>query len=48
MRRHGAAHDVECVAVAAFFGIEPRQDLQRLDFGFVAAPDRGQGFEFGR
>jgi hypothetical protein len=46
-RRHGAAHDVEGIAVAALFGIEPRQHLQRLDLGLVAAPDGGEGFQFG-
>ena len=32
------AHDVEGVAVAVFLGVEPRQKLQRLGFGVVAAP----------
>ena len=45
MRLERRAHDVERVAVAAFLGIEMRQQLQRLDFGVVAAPDRRQRLE---
>ena len=41
------AHDVERVAVATILGVEPRQELQRLDLGLVAAPDRGQRLEIG-
>ena len=48
MRRNRAAHDIERVAVAALFGVNPRQHLQRLDLGVVAAPDGGQRFQFAR
>jgi hypothetical protein len=27
------------------FGVEPRHDLERADFGFVAAPRRGERFQ---
>ena len=47
MRAQRRAHDVEGVAVAAFFGIETPEQLQRFDLGCVAAPDRGQGLERG-
>ena len=39
-QRH--AHDVERVAVAVFLGVKPRQHLQRLDLGLVAAPGGGE------
>ncbi len=42
MCRHGVAYDV---AVAAFFGVEPRQDFQRSDLGFIAAPYGGKRFQ---
>ena len=45
MRRERAAHDMERVAIAALLGVEPRQHLQRLDLGLVAAPDGGERFQ---
>ena len=42
MRGKRAAHDIERVAIAAVDGVEPRQHLQCLDLGLVAAPDGGQ------
>ena len=45
MRRQRDPHDVEGVAIAAFLGVEPRQQLQRLDLGLVAAPDRRERLE---
>jgi hypothetical protein len=42
MRRERRAHDVEGVAIAALLGVEARQQLQPLDLGLVAAPDRGE------
>ena len=42
MRGERAAHDIERVAIAAVGGVEPRQHLQRLDLGLVAAPDGGE------
>ena len=42
----GVAHHVERVAVAPLVRIEPRHDLERADFGFVAAPNGRQRLEF--
>ena len=42
MRGERDAHDVEGVAVAALLGVEPREQLQRLDLGLVAAPGGGE------
>ena len=42
IRRQRHAHDVERVAVAVLLGVEPRQHLQRLGLGLVAAPGRGE------
>ena len=48
MRRERGAHDVEGVAIALLLGIEAREQLQRLDLGLVAAPDRGERLELRR
>ena len=42
-QRH--AHDVERIAVVIGLGVEPRQRLQRLDLGLVAAPGGGEHFQ---
>src|ERR1035441_7623538 len=43
----GRPHDVERIAVAPVFGIEPCQDFQRPDLGVVAAPNGGERFQLG-
>ena len=43
-QRH--AHDVERVAVMVVLGVKPRQGLQRLDLGLVAAPGGGENLQF--
>ncbi len=45
MRAQRRAHHIECIAIAVLFGVKARQHLQRLDLGFVAAPERGQRLE---